>query len=457
VELKRRKYSREAHNSITEQYLSMEPSERTPPIHAAYLINLYPSVSHSFIRREILAMERCGVIVDRIAIRGWAEKLVDPDDFAELQRTRFILRRGIGPLLTAVLRTAVGRPRLFLSSLSTAIGMARPSDRGILHHLVYFAQACVVREWLAESGATHLHAHFGTNSAEVAMIARLLGGPPYSFTVHGYEEFHKGDRLGLDKKIAHSKFIAAVNFYCRGQMFLWAAIADWGKIKIIHCGLDDAFLSAPTVEMPDVRRFVCVGRLSREKGQIVLLEAFCRVLERYPDCHLVLGGDGQMRKDVDDRIRALAISESVTVTGWLSAQQVREELLAARALIVPSFQESLPVVIMEAMACRRPVIATCVGAVPELVEQGVTGWLVPMGTVEQLESAMLSCLDTTASQLRRMGEAGEALVRSRHVASTEARKLIKLFQTEHVANSVEEWRDEPGGDGTGRQVLVSQV
>ena len=383
-------------------------------------------------------------------LRGWDEEVVDPEDLAERQRTRFVLRHGVVPLLMAVLRTAAGRPRRFLSAMATAINMAKRADRGVLYHLVYFAHACVVREWIVESGATHLHAHFGTNAAEVAMIVRLLGGPPYSFTVHGSEEFDKGHCLGLDKKIAHAKFIVTVSSFCRSQMFRRSAISDWGKIKIVHCGLDDAFLSAPPVETPDVRRFVCIGRLCSEKGQIILLEAFSRVLERYPDCRLVLGGDGEMREEVDDRIRALAISGSVAVTGWLSAQQVREELLAARALILPSFQDSLPIVLMEAMACYRPVIATCVGAVAELVEPGITGWLVQAGNVEALESAMLASLDATASQLRRMGEAGAALVRSRHVAASEACKLIALFQTNHVGHSIEEWR----ADGT---VATSRV
>ena len=410
----------------------------------AYLINIYPSVSHSFIRREIMALEHCGVVVDRIALRGWDEEVVDPEDLAERQRTRFVLRHGIVPLLMAVLRTAVGRPWRFLSSIATAIRMAKRADRGIFYHLVYFAHACVLREWIFESGAKHLHAHFGTNTAEVAMIVRLLGGPPYSFTVHGSDEFDKGHCLGLDKKIASAKFVVAVNSFCRGQMFRWSAISDWGKIKIVHCGLDAAFLSAPAVETPDVRRFVCVGRLCSEKGQVVLLDAFSRVLERYPDCRLVLGGDGEMRKEVEDRIRTLGISDSVTVTGWLSAQQVREEVRAARVLILPSFQESLPIVIMEAMACRRPVIATYVGGVAELVEPGVTGWLVPAGSVEALEDAMLSSLDATTSELRRMGEAGAARVRDRHVAASEAGKLIKLFQAKQVVNSIEEWRASGG-------------
>jgi glycosyltransferase involved in cell wall biosynthesis len=222
-------------------------------------------------------------------------------------------------------------------------------------------------------------------------------------------------------------------------MFRRSQAADWGKIKIVHCGLDDEYLTAPVVEPADVPRFVCIGRLCTEKGQIILLEAFSRVLKRHPDCLLVLGGDGEMRKEVEERIRMLGISRSVTLTGWLSAGEVRQELQAARTLVLPSFQESLPVVIMEAFACRRPVIATYVGGVVELVEPGVSGWLVPAGSVEALEEAMCASLSATTDELRRMGDAGAARVGTHHAVAKEVVKLIKLFQAEHVLHAIERW------------------
>ena len=400
-----------------------------------YLLNTYPMVSLSFIRREIHAMEHQGFTIDRIALRGWSENVVDPADVAERKQTRYVLSRGVLPLLMAVVRTAFTRPFHFVPALVMTIGLVRHADRGLLYHLAYFAPACVVREWVTQTGAEHLHAHFGTNAAEVAMIVRLLGGPSYSFSIHGSEEFDKGHCLGLDKKVARAKFVVAVNSFCRGQLLRWAAITDWGKIKIVRCGLDDTYFGATSAPTPDAQRFVCIGRFCREKGQLILLEAFSRVLTQYPECHLVLGGDGEMRKEVDDRITALDISGSVTVTGWLTAQEVLDEILAARALVVSSFQESLPVVIMEAMACRRPVIATYVGGVAELVEPGITGWLVPSGSVEELERAMLSSLSRPLAHLHRMGEAGATKVLARHAVASEADKLIELFQAEEVCRS----------------------
>jgi hypothetical protein len=151
----------------------------------AYLVNQYPAVSQTFIRREIHALERLGFVVDRMALRGWDAVLVDDSDRAELARTRYVLKLGPTGLALAVLRNAVRRPARLLSALALALSMARGSDRPWPLHLVYFAEACVIRSWLDEAPVAHLHAHFATNPAEVAMLVGALDGPPYSFTAHG--------------------------------------------------------------------------------------------------------------------------------------------------------------------------------------------------------------------------------------------------------------------------------
>ena len=114
------------------------------------------------------------------------------------------------------------------------------------------------------------------------------------------------------------------------------------------------------------------------------------------------------------------------ITGWISGEQVREEILAARALVLPSFAEGLPVVLMEAMAARRPVISTYVAGIPELVRPGEHGWLVPAGDVEALVEAMRACLDTPAERMKAIGEAARERVLERHDVSKEAAKLQRL-------------------------------
>ena len=410
------------------------------PMRVAYLVNQYPMVSHSFIRREVLAIERQGIAVERISVRGWDAEIVDSEDLRERARTRYVLKGGIAPLLSAALRTFLRSPQLFFGALLMAVRLSRGSDRPTVYHLVYLAEACRVLEWLRAAGAKHVHAHFGTNPAEVAMLVRLLGGPEYSFTVHGPDEFDRGRYLHLDEKIGHAKFVVAVNSYCRAQLFRWASVADWGKIKVVHCGLENAFYAGGAGGPPTKHQFVCVGRLCEQKGQIILLEAFSRLQQSLGDCRLVLAGDGEMRAEIEDRISALGLSDQVTITGWIGSAEVREEILAAKVLVLPSFQESLPVVIMEAMALRRPVISTYAAGIPELVVPGETGWLVPAGSITPLVDAMRACLTMSPDALLRMGEMAYKRVVSRHTIDNESEKLAKLFRCRAVSHEIEEWQ-----------------
>ena len=136
-------------------------------------------------RREIVAMDELGLNVDRYTLRATEDELVDPTDIAEREKTRAVLGVGKLGLLKAMAGNLIARPSAFFRALAQAIRMGRRSERGTLLHLIYLAEACVLRGWLVERGTTHLHCHYGTNSATVALLCRILGGPPYSFTMHG--------------------------------------------------------------------------------------------------------------------------------------------------------------------------------------------------------------------------------------------------------------------------------
>lgn len=397
----------------------------------AYLINQYPKVSHSFIRREILALERQGVAVQRIALRGWDGGVVDAEDFTERERTRYVLRDGPGGLLRATWKMATGSPARFFAGLKLAVRMSRRADRSLPYHLVYLAEACRVAEWLVDAGIAHLHAHFGTNSAEVAMLAAEVGGFRYSLTIHGSEEFDKPEFIGLGEKIRRAAFVAGVTSYCRSQLYRAVPYAHWGKIHVVHCGVEAAFHDGTSAEMARGARFVCVGRLCEQKAQQLLVEAVAQLKHKGVDVELVLAGDGEMRGDVEAAIARHGLHDRVHITGWITGEQVRQELLQSRALLMASFAEGLPVVIMEAMSLRRPVLTTWITGIPELVREGESGWLFPPGSVDEVVHAMERCLATPDDELQRMGERARARVLERHDIDREASKLVTLFlQTE---------------------------
>jgi colanic acid/amylovoran biosynthesis glycosyltransferase len=393
----------------------------------AYVINQYPKVSHSFIRREIRALERLGATVVRISMRGWEAEVVDPDDRHEGGLTRYVLREGALGILFAVLSSLFRVPMKTWEALVIAIKMTRGSDRSLAYHLIYWAEACVVARIVRAEQVTHLHAHFGTNPTEVAMLAGALTGVPFSFTVHGPEEFDRPAALGLPEKIRRAKFVVAISSDGRSQLFRWAEHAHWSKIEVVHCGIEANEWVAHAGPETSVRRFVCVGRLCEQKGQLLLVGAMRRLFETGTQCELVLAGDGEMRAAIEALIAQYGLKDSIRITGWLSAAQVQSEISGARALVLPSFAEGLPVVLMEAMALGKPVLSTYVAGIPELVLDGVNGWLFPAGDVEAAASAMAACLLASPERLVQMGQCARERAASRHNVDLEAAKLARLF------------------------------
>jgi colanic acid/amylovoran biosynthesis glycosyltransferase len=394
----------------------------------AYLVNQYPKVSHSFIRREILGLEACGIKVARFAIRCSESELVDKADKLELTKTRSVLAIGKLALLISLLRVFITKPICFLKALWLALKIGWGSDRGVLLHLAYLAEACVVLTWCLNDKISHIHSHFGTNSTTVAMLCHRLGGPPYSFTVHGPEEFDKAKGIALTEKIKRSAFVVAISSFGRSQLYRWCDLEDWSKIHVIHCGVDEIFFQENFISIPNEPQLVCVGRLSEQKGHLLLIEAAGKLSAEGWQFKLVLVGDGSLRSQIESRIVQLDLLNHIKITGWASNAEVKQEILSSRALVLPSFAEGLPVVIMEALALCRPVLSTYVAGIPELVEPGVCGWLIPPGSVEALTDAMRKILQLPVAELMQMGKTGVERVAQKHDAAIEAGKLAALFR-----------------------------
>jgi glycosyltransferase involved in cell wall biosynthesis len=397
----------------------------------AYLVNCYPKASHSFIRREIRAVEQLGIEVVRVSIRPPAGDLVDLRDLEEATRTQVLLASK-AHLLGDLAALACARPLRFARALRLALALGRRSERGLLVQLAYLAEACALARLARRQGCAHVHAHFGTNPTAVCLLARELSGLSYSFTVHGPEEFDRPAQLALGQKIAGARFVAAVSEYSRSQLYRWSAHEHWPKIHVVHCGVDELFLNSAAAGGPasggNRPRLVCVGRLCEQKGQMLLLEAAAELVRAGLEFELVLAGDGELRGALEAAVARLGLERVVRITGWIANERVRAEILGARALVLPSFAEGLPVVLMEALALGRPVISTYVAGIPELVLPGVSGWLVPAGDRAALAQAMQSALTAPDATLEALGRAGAERVRAHHDARREAGKLAELLR-----------------------------
>lgn len=296
-----------------------------------------------------------------------------------------------------------------------------------MRHLFYLLEAAYVAQRCAALGVTHLHAHFGTNSASVAMLAHMLGGPRYSFTVHGPEEFDAPLALALGEKMLHAAFTVAISSFGRSQLYRWAALPDWKKLHVVHCGIEPAKFPTPAPPPTGGPHLVAIGRLAEQKGFSLLIEAVAKAAVRHPNLRLTLIGDGPMRPEIEALIAANNLSDTIILAGWQDEAGVRAGLAATQALILPSFAEGLPMVVMEAMAAGRPVIATAIAGVPELVVPGETGWIVPAGDAAALCDAIDALAETPPARLMAMGAAARARVLARHDSDIEAAKLAALI------------------------------
>ncbi|MBI1173627.1 glycosyltransferase [bacterium] len=399
---------------------------QTGPI--AYVTGEYPRVSHTFIQREVAGLRALGVEVITCTVRRPpAIAVVGPEQVEEATRTFALQETAKSPLrlIAAHVRMLRRSPGRWFGALRLAWNTSAPGLKALLWQAFYFLEAGVLADHVLARGVRHLHNHFGDASGNLTLITAEMAGLPFSITLHGPTVFFEPYRWRLDVKIARAAFVACISHYCRSQAMLFSNEAQWGKLKIIHCGVTPAAYG--TRARPAFSGHVAfVGRLAPVKGVPLLLEAFATLRARHPEARLTVAGDGEARSRLEARAKALGLEGAVHFAGYLDEPAVARLLDEADMLVLPSFAEGLPVVLMEALASRIPVIATQVAGVPELVQDGISGFIVPPGDVEALTERLDRLLSDPAL-CRAMGEAGRAKVEAEFDVAREVERLARLF------------------------------
>ncbi len=393
-----------------------------------YLASSYPRAVDTAVRNEVFELRTRKHTVHTFSIRRPdASQLVSKLHEREHANTVYILSDHMLSTPVSVLKLLFRSPRRFWRAFMLAKRTRAPGLKRLLWQIAYFLEAAFLADQMLQKGIQHLHNHIGENSATVAMLASDLSGIPYSMTIHGPYVFRAPKAWALGEKIVRSAFTVCITEFTKSQWMIYVPHTHWDRLHVIRCGPEPALLESEPPPPNDSRRLVWVGRICEEKAVPVLLEAAQRLIARGVDLELVMVGDGPMRPSIEAQIRAQGLAERVSITGWMNNQRVREQIAAARAMVLPSFAEGLPAVLMEALALGRPAISTYVAGIPELIEPGVNGWLVPAGSVDHLEQAMLEALQTPLDKLRQMGQAGRQAVLRKHDTATEVGKLEKLM------------------------------
>jgi glycosyltransferase involved in cell wall biosynthesis len=406
---------------------SMAMTSSEGPI--AYLTGDYPKVSHTFILREVESLRAAGLQVVTCSIRKPApSEFKGSEEQRALSETFYVLAAARNPLrlLAAHVGLFVRSPGRWFSAAGLAFRTRAPGLKALLWQIFYFLEAGILARHLQASGVRHLHNHFGNSSCSVAMLTAELSGIPFSFTEHGPAIFFEVDRWALGEKVARARFVIAISHFCRSQLMLFSDPAHWDKIAIVHCGVTPAsYGRKPRGAFG--KRVIFVGRLDPVKGAPLLVAAMARVLAEHPDARLTLVGDGPARAPAEAQVKALSIASAVTFAGFQSQGAVAELLEVSDVLVLPSFAEGVPVVLMEAMASRIPVIASRVAGVQELVQDGISGFTVPPGDIATLALRMSELL-ADPDRAARMGVSGRQMVETEFDIAAEGAWLAEIFR-----------------------------
>lgn len=373
----------------------------------AHLVSQYPAPSHTFIRREVLALRARGIDVQTFSVR--AAECISEDDESARDETFYILPAKPLAVAQAHAQALAANPARYASTLRESLRHRVPGSRAWAWSLFYFLEAIVLARELEERKVSHVHNHFANAGANVGYLASRFLGLPWSLTLHGISETDYPAGVMLPDKILAARFVVCASYFGLAQAMRLVPHKHWSKMFVGRCGLDLEAL--PQRERPQNGRprVVCVGRLSAEKGHFGLLEAFHAVRSSGLDAELVLVGDGPERERIEDTIHALNLGAHVQLLGRLPADGTLQEIARADLLVLASFMEGLPVVLMEAMALGLPVIASRVAGVPELVEHGTQGLLFTPGKWSELADALKVLLADGALR-ERMGQAGRTKI-----------------------------------------------
>jgi glycosyltransferase involved in cell wall biosynthesis len=411
------------------------PRDAQPTKTVAYLMSRFPTLTETFILYEILELERLGLRVEVFPLLRQREQVVHPEARAIVERAHYarVLSRAA---LVAQFYWLGTRPRAYLGAWWQALRGNVRSWSFFLRALLIVPLAALFARQIESLGVTHVHAHWATHPTLAAFVIQRLTGLPYSFTAHSHEIYV--DRTMLEEKIRRASFVVTISEYNQRLLreFYGDRAAD--KTAVIHCGVDVAvFQPPPYRERSGPFTIVCVASLQRHKGHPYLIEACARLKAQGIPFRCLLVGEGQDRPQIEALIARLGLAGEVRLLGQQPRHRVSELLAAAdvvtlQSIMTPSgMSEGIPVALMEAMAVGRPVIASALRGIPELVEHERTGLLIPDQDAQALADALLR-IYREPEFARQLGSAARAKVVREFNLRDNAAALYRLL--------VQEWR-----------------
>jgi len=386
----------------------------------AYLTSEYPARSHTFIRREIEALRKRGLTIIPFSVRPSSDEAGEPVAAILARPRAYCIARAIDALVRS--------PRRALSTWLLARRHRAAGLRGLAWSQFHFVEALAFTAMLRQSGADRLHCHFANSGATVGMLAAHFLRMPWSLTLHGISETDPPSGQLLADKLDRAEFAACASWFIRAQAMRLSPVEVWSKLHIVRCGVEVPTLPHRAVKgSGSTIRMLSIGRLSPEKGFPGLMEALEKALVQGLDAQLTLIGDGPLREMLEKRANSGELRGRIVFKGALPERETLSEIANCDVLVVSSLMEGLPVVLIEALALAKPVIAPNVAGIPELIADGETGVLFRPGDWDHLTD-QIQLLAANTDQWQKMGAAGRARVEMEFDVEVAVEPLRRLFQ-----------------------------
>ncbi len=396
----------------------------------AYLASEYPALSHTFIEREITALRESGHRVCTASIRKPSAKHVqrmNEREHREIEQTLYIKHRLFCSNASSILFELVLHPLLSITTFLASLSLSHRGFRSGCKALGYALEALVLRRWLRQRQAKHLHVHFANPAATVALLAVKALDCELSISVHGPDIFDNVRDNNLVEKFRAAQRIRVISDYCKSQVCRWMNSDEWDKCHRIRCGISTGVFSPRPDPGNLVPNLLCLGRLVPAKGQHVLLDAAARLRDSGTVFRLMIVGDGPDRQSLERRAIELGLAESIEFTGAVGQDEVHQYYDCADMFVLPSFAEGVPVVLMEAMAKEIPVISTRITGIPELIEHGRSGLLVSASDAQALADAIQRLIDDPELR-KRVGAEGRKKVLDEYDLDKNIQGMIEFFE-----------------------------
>lgn len=399
--------------SIQPADLKLELPKR--PKRVAYIVSRFPAITETFILYEIIELQRRGLSVEVFSLLRQRESVMHREAERLVERTHYGRLFSLA-LIRANLFWLLRRPRTYLRAWRHALRGNRKSPLGLAQTSYVVAQSALFARWMIGQNIDHVHAHWATHPTLAAYLIRQLTGIRYSFTAHAHDIYI--ERPMLEEKIGDASFVVTISDYNRqflGQ--LYGKIAS-EKTVTIRCGVDpEVFFprSRPPRAKDQPLTIVCVASLRDYKGHPYLIEACARLRREGIKFECLLIGEGEDRPAIESLIAQARLADSVKLLGQQSRDRVSQILSVADVMVLPSIvtnygkKEGIPVALMEALAAELPVIATSISGIPELLEDGRTGLLVPERDSAAIAAALLRIYENPSFG-RRLAKAGREKV-----------------------------------------------